>query len=149
MGFARRHGHAVHNARSRTYNSWRAMRQRCRNPNAKGYANYGGRGITICPEWESFEQFLQDMGARPLRTTLERENNDKSYAPDNCVWGTTQQQNRNTRKTRRLTAYGRSLLLLEWAVIAGTKPSKIHSRLCAGWPEREAIFGRPYKRISH
>ena len=55
-----------------TYSSWRAMLQRCNNPNSTGYKNYGGRGITICNEWLTFSSFFASMGTRPQGTSLDR-----------------------------------------------------------------------------
>jgi hypothetical protein len=83
-----------------TYESWLKMRARCLDPNNNRYERYGGRGITICPEWiNSFEAFLRDMGVRPEGTTLGREKNDGPYCKDNCQWETPKQQARNTVAT--------------------------------------------------
>lgn len=79
------------------------MRQRCLNPNNGSYKDYGGRGITVCPEWSSFEQFIADMGRKPRRKrrlTLERLNNDLGYSPANCVWATYLQQANNRRNSK-------------------------------------------------
>ncbi len=83
---------------TREYNSWENMKQRCDNPNRKEYKNYGGRGITYCIEWRSFEAFLRDMGNRPLNTSLDRIDNNKGYHKDNCKWSNRTQQNTNNRK---------------------------------------------------
>ena len=92
-----KHGHRPAGKKSRTYQSWSQMRQRCSNPRATGYRHYGGRGITVCPEWDSFEQFLADMGERPEGKSLERVDNDKNYCPENCCWATKPEQNDNRR----------------------------------------------------
>lgn len=84
-----------------TYRSWVSMRQRCKNPNATGYQNWGGRGITVCARWDKFSAFLEDMGERPPGTTLERVDNDGDYTPDNCVWATYKQQAANQRGRQR------------------------------------------------
>lgn len=85
-----------------TFRSWTAMRVRCRNPKAPNYYKYGGVGIDFCQRWDSFENFLADMGERPLGTSLDRFPDPAgNYGPDNCRWATPVQQrhNRAHRKT--------------------------------------------------
>lgn len=121
------------------WHAWRNMLQRCSNPNAQAYHNYGARGLTVCKRWEKFENFLADMGPRPEGHTLERVNNEKGYKPSNCVWATPEQQNRNTRTSRWLTANGERMLLVDWARRLGTKPTTIWLRLDRyGWSEQDA-----------
>ena len=102
------------------YSTWLEMRKRCRNPKSRSYKNYGGRGIKVCRRWDSFENFLADMGPRPSdKHSLDRINNEKNYGPSNCRWATRDQQVRNTRKTIRITYKGKTLLLLDWATLLG------------------------------
>lgn len=82
---------------SSTYHSWCSLKQRCLNPKATGYKDYGGRGIKVCGRWLSFENFLEDMGERPVGKTLDREDNDGNYEPDNCIWSTAKEQANNRR----------------------------------------------------
>lgn len=93
-----KHGGAKDSGRVAGYESWRMMRQRCLNTNYTQYHDYGGRGIKICPEWESFSKFMLDMGPRPEGMTLERKDVDGDYTPQNCIWATRADQNRNKRK---------------------------------------------------
>ena len=92
-----RHGHTKNGKTSLEYQSWSHMKQRCQNPGNVGYYNYGGRGIRVCKRWQSFENFLADMGVRPDGLTLERIDNDGNYEPDNCKWATRHIQRINSR----------------------------------------------------
>lgn len=86
------------------YAIWMNMRQRCNNPRSRFYADYGGRGITVCERWGDFAAFLADMGERPDGKTLDRIDNDRGYEPTNCRWATTVEQARNKRDTLNETA---------------------------------------------
>lgn len=96
------HGHSTKTRTSPEYYSWANMIQRCENPNNNRYKDYGGRGIKVCERWKSFKHFLQDMGPRPVRHTLDRKDNAVGYNPDNCKWSTTRDQNLNRRKVQDL-----------------------------------------------
>jgi hypothetical protein len=81
-----------------TYKSWDMMKQRCLNPNATGYAKWGGRGIKVCDQWLTFEGFFADMGERPggkREYSIDRIDNDGDYTPANCRWASMEEQNRN------------------------------------------------------
>jgi hypothetical protein len=100
-----RHGHNQRGNRTATYNSWVDMKKRCSNPKHKNYADYGGRGISVCEAWSnSFASFLADMGERPDGLTLDRIDNSKGYEPGNCRWATrvAQARNRRVRKDSKL-----------------------------------------------
>jgi hypothetical protein len=88
-------------SRSRIYVSWCHMIDRCLNPNNAKFHHYGERGITVCERWKKFDNFYADMGEMPDGLTLERRDNSKGYSPDNCVWATYTEQNRNRRPFRQ------------------------------------------------
>jgi hypothetical protein len=80
-----------------SYNTWRAMVRRCTNPKDKDYPRYGGKGVTVCPEWLEYANFAKDMGEPVGDETLDRINVYGNYEPANCRWAGVMTQNRNTR----------------------------------------------------
>lgn len=135
--------HAVIHGLSRSpeFSAWTAMKQRCNNPKDKRFADYGGRGITVCERWgSSFEAFLEDMGKRPSKHhTLERDDNELGYNQENCVWATKGQQNRNKRNNRPITINGVTRCATDWAVDNGINPTTALVRLFHGWDEETAV----------
>lgn len=96
---AESHGNCVGGRQSLEYNSWRAMKARCGNPNHVAYQHYGGRGIRVCDAWQdSFKAFLLDMGPRPSPLhSLDRIDVNAGYSKKNCRWATPSEQARNKR----------------------------------------------------
>jgi hypothetical protein len=86
---------------SKVYRTWASMIARCKYPSASGYKNYGGRGISVCSNWQKFENFLSDMGEPRDGESLERINNDGNYEPTNCKWIPLREQRLNTRRSKR------------------------------------------------
>jgi hypothetical protein len=96
-----KHGHASNNSMTPTYRSWQAMLRRCLSKTDGDFGRYGAIGITVCDRWrDSFENFLADMGERPERTTIDRQNVYGNYEPGNCRWATSSEQARNKRLTK-------------------------------------------------
>ncbi len=124
---------AVHTKHGKTrtpiYAVWRSMMQRCYDKNSHAYNRYGGRGINVCPEWQSFEGFYKDMGDRPEGKSLERINNDGDYAPENVIWADAKAQARNRRSTVFIEHNGERKSLAEWSELSGVKLQTLWARI--------------------
>lgn len=119
---------------------WIGMRSRCNNPKTREYANYGGRGIKVCERWDSFENFVADMGIRPEGYSIDRINNDGNYEPSNCRWATTTQQLNNRRVNRVLELNGERKTIGEWSAKLGIGWHTIRSRVDRyGWTIEKAL----------
>jgi hypothetical protein len=132
--------------RSRLYQVWENMKQRCLNPKTKFFSYYGGRGIGICNDWIKFEPFqewaLSHGYAETL--TLDREDGDGNYDPSNCRWITQAQQLANTRKNIQIEYGGETHHIAEWARRLDMDRSLLGHRLKI-WPVEKA-FTEPVKR---
>jgi hypothetical protein len=115
------------------------MRARCLRPAHKSYDYYGGRGIKFCERWDSFENFLADMGERPAGMTLDRIDSDGHYGPENCRWSPPLAQGRNRRGIQKITVDGMELGMSEWAERLGVKTGVIFYRIRAGWDPKHAV----------
>ena len=121
-------------AGTRLYEIWCSMKKRCNNPHAKNYARYGGRGITVCSEWEQFEPF-QDWAlsvgyAEAL--TLERKDVNGNYCPENCTWIPQKRQARNRTSNKNIQINGETHTLVEWCEIRKLNYSTVYSRIRRG-----------------
>ncbi len=128
------HGHACHGSRGKEWQAWVSMRQRCRNPNDRSYHNYGGRGITVDPHWNEFENFLADMGKSPSNTSLDRLRVNDNYCKENCHWGTPKEQAQNRRSTVYITHGDDTLCVADWARLTGLAEQTIRYRHKKGLP---------------
>jgi hypothetical protein len=130
------------------HNTWLSMRQRCSNPNAPAYKNYGGRGIRVCERWDSFENFMADMGPQPSPGhSLDRfPDNDGNYEPGNCRWATRSQQARNVRMKRYKTSIG-MLSVSDIAERVGLTHQAIKWRIKQGLTG-DQLLAPPQKRFS-
>lgn len=115
------------------YNTWQNMKGRCLNPRYKQFADYGGRGITVCARWmHSYANFADDMGPRPEGLTLDRIDNDRGYEPGNCRWAPRSEQQRNQRCTVRVIVDGAQYRAADLAERAGLKTDTIIGRAASG-----------------
>lgn len=132
----------------KAWRCWEKMRQRCADPNNNRFAQYGGRGITVCREWQkSFPAFLRDMGLPPtLNHSIERTDNEGNYEPWNCRWATIAEQAANKRNNRRITIAGRTLAIFQWASESGLPMQTLWLRVKKGWTESELLKPLNYQR---
>lgn len=135
-----KHGHAKRGERTREYRSWRHMNERCFNRKCPAWPDYGGRGISVCPEWAaSFEQFYAYMGPCPTGCSIDRIDNARGYEPGNVRWADSFTQAQNRTMTVYITHEGRTACIAEWARLKGIKPATLSWRIRQGWTAERAL----------
>lgn len=123
-----------------TYNSWRAMKDRCYCISHIEYKRYGAVGIRVCKRWlNSFENFLNDMGERPEGMSLERKDPKRNYSPSNCKWSDAYEQANNKRNNRMIRCNGSTKTLAQWSRETGVHASTISLRIKRGWSVERAL----------
>lgn len=126
--------------KSKEYNSWRAMKERCYNSKNIVYYNYGAKGITVCDEWKgSFEQFYKDMGPRPINKSLDRIDSLKCYSKENCRWASSEQQNRNRNNNINYEFNGITKTQTEWSIFLNGNHDMVRFRIASGWSVEDAL----------
>jgi hypothetical protein len=132
-----------------TYSAWRDMQRRCYNPKRDDYKHYGGRGIKVCDRWlASFSDFRADMGECPKGLTLERNDVNGNYEPDNCRWATRKEQSNNTRANIIVEWNGQNIRLRELCTILQLHYGTIYQRVRNGWP-MERVINEPRGPARH
>lgn len=138
--FWKKHGHSVGGKRTKTFSIYHAMKERCLNPNFPYFHHYGGRGIKICDQWiKSFDTFLSDMGECPAGYSLERIDNERGYAVNNCKWIPRCKQTSNTRRNIRITINDKVSILKDWCKEFNRNYGTVLSRIRRGWDPIRAI----------
>lgn len=132
-------------AKTTEHIAWSTMKQRCCNQKKEHFDHYGGRGIKVCERWvNSFTNFLADMGPRPSsRHSIERNDVNGDYSPENCRWATKKEQMRNMRRNRLIVAFGVSHCINEWAELTGIHRATIAYRIDRGWGAEKALAIKP------
>jgi hypothetical protein len=126
---------------------WSSMMTRCYNKAHAQYADYGGRGVTVCKRWHDPWKFFEDMGGRPAGGTLERVKNNQGYRRSNCRWASRKEQALNKRNNRLLWFRGEEKPLSQWAEECGISEGTIRERILKlGWPVEKALTTPPRKR---
>ena len=144
---------------TRIYRIWKGMRGRCLYENNRDYPNYGGRGISLCDEWTiSFQAFYSWAISNGYKDnlTIDRENNNLGYFPDNCRWVTIVEQNRNRRNAVNITLSDGVFPVAELSGRTGLKPATIYRRIKKGDKNiirpvedpHESLIGRRFGKLT-
>lgn len=133
--------------KERLYKVWDGMKQRCNNPNSVAYPQYGGRGISVCKEWEEdyvkFREFMLSHGYDPEapfgECTIDRTDNDGDYCPENCRVIPIQEQQNNKSDVFSFILDGRRTTISGAARSRGKTRSCIQYRLRTGRALEDAV----------
>lgn len=130
-----RHGEA----RNRLYNLWSSMKARCNNPSNTRYAQYGGRGIRVCDEWQRFDAFRDwayangyEINAEYGKTTIDRIDPNGDYEPSNCRFADMKTQANNKLTNVRIEYNGETRTLAEWSEHFGINDGTLRDRYKRG-----------------
>lgn len=126
----------------RLYAIWRGIKNRCLNPNENCYPSYGGRGISICPEWMDysiFKEWALNNGYQE-DLTIDRIDVNGNYTPSNCRWIPFILQARNKRTNKIIEINGEKKLMIDWVKESPVYPSTVYDRIHKGWSIEDALF---------
>lgn len=152
-----RHKQKVQNPRKkeRLYTIWKNMRQRCNNPRSASYVNYGARGISICEEWNNYENFrkwaLENGYSDKL--SIERKDFNGNYCPENCCWADNYIQSNNRRINVKYYVDGELLTVPQISRKYNISKSVVRSRLENKWSMKDTleipINGKPQMTLTY
>lgn len=139
-GWDKGHGNTRHGlAKTRFWSTYQNMRNRCIRKNIPAYKKYGAKGIKC--EWQSFEQFRNDMYESYLEhvedfgekdTQIERIDVYGNYCKENCRWATTREQSLNKRNSRVVVLDGKQMTVFEAAGKLGQNYHAVYARVAHG-----------------
>lgn len=146
------HGDGKHgDNRNRLYHIWADMKNRCNSPSNHAYQHYGARGISVCEEWNAYENFkvwaLSNGYEEDL--TIDRIDVNGNYEPRNCRWITKQEQCYNKTNSRTITYQGETKTVSQWAFELGLPRTTLAHRLDDGWSIEAALTVPPQKKGVH
>lgn len=155
MVIARSKTHGM--AKSKEYKAWAGAKERVTNNNSHNWQEYGGRGITMCQEWQdSFESFynymLENHGKHPGKGySIDRIDNEGNYEPGNVRWANSRTQTLNSRHSKRLTFKGKTQSMIDWSKELGINYRTLSSRInIYNWSvERALTLGGKYDTARH
>jgi len=137
--YTKKHG----KSKTRLYQIWLDIKQRCYNTKQNTYKWYGAKGIKMCDEWFNdyleFEKWSLSNGYKE-NLTIDRINSKCNYEPNNCRWITMKQQLRNTSRTILITYNGKTQCLKDWCNDLGKNYQTIHGRIYTGWQPKIALL---------
>lgn len=128
-------------SKTREFNIWANMIDRCNNPQSNNYKNYGRKGVIVCKEWiECFDNFIEDMGFRPTaHHSIDRIDVTGNYEPSNCKWSTKKEQSRNRRNSRYIYIDGKKLQVDDYCEMYNLPKHAIKNRVRRGWSNDRII----------
>lgn len=140
-----KHGESNRN-KTRLYNIWLGMRNRCLNPRNNGYEYYGGRGIKVCDEWNdyaTFKEWAVNNGYAD-NLSIDRIDVNGNYEPCNCRWATQLMQSNNKCNSLLITYNRETHTIAEWARMTGIKYKTLKNRIKVhGWSIEDALTIQP------
>lgn len=132
-------------SKTRLYQIWKAMRKRCNNPNDFEFANYGGRGISVCAEWSDYVTFKNWAIANGYsdEKSIDRINVNEGYSPHNCRWATSKEQACNKRSNVFITIGNETRTLSQWSELTGIPAATIR------WRQKHGYIGADLLRKAY
>lgn len=129
------------NVKTKEYQAWINIKERCYNPNNTRYSNYGGKGITMCQTWvNSFDTFLEDISFAPTgEHMLGRKDITGNYNKDNCKWMLSKEISNNKSNTILITYNDVTKTVCEWSASTNISEGCLRKRLKEGWSAEEAL----------